>query len=82
MSGLNVPSKRCKRNNDTSPHETIQKDFKTNKESVKKFHANIAIDLLYVCTCCHSRRLYCTNFTSVNNEELVCHTFLSALRDS
>ena len=29
-----------------------------------------------------SRRLYCTNFTSVNNEEWVCHTCLSTLRDS
>ena len=29
-----------------------------------------------------SRRLYCTTFTSVNNEEWVCHTCLSALRDS
>ena len=29
-----------------------------------------------------SRRLYCTNFTSVSNEEGVCHTCLSALRDS
>ena len=82
MSVLNVPSKRCKRNNDTSPQETIQKDFKTIKESVKQFHANIAIEPLYVCTCCLSRRLYCTNFTSVNNEEWVRHTFLSALRDS
>ena len=30
----------------------------------------------------HSRRLYCTKFTSVNNEEWVCHTCLTALRNS
>ena len=29
-----------------------------------------------------SRRLYCTEFTSIGNEEWVCHTCLSALRDS
>ena len=51
MSGLNVPSKICKRENGTSPHETIQKDFKTIEESIKQFHANIAIGP--VCTCCH-----------------------------
>ena len=28
-----------------------------------------------------SRRQYCTGFTSVNNEEWVCHTCLSALRE-
>ena len=101
MSGLNVPSKRCKCDNNTSPRETIQKDFKTIEESIKQFHANIAVGPLYVLTCCHqtwfrksvsllknthipaqSRRLYCTNFASVNNEEWVCHTCLSALRDS
>ena len=27
------------------------------------------------------RKLYCTQFTSINNEELVCHTCLGALRD-
>ena len=35
---------------------------------------------------CHipaeSKRLYCTEFTSVGNEEWICHTCLSALRDS
>ena len=29
-----------------------------------------------------SKRLYCTKFTSVNDEEWVCHTCLNALRDS
>ena len=29
-----------------------------------------------------SKRLYCTKFTSVNDEEWVCHTYLNALRDS
>ena len=29
-----------------------------------------------------SRRLYCTDFTSVGNEEWICHTCLSALRES
>ena len=28
-----------------------------------------------------SRRLHCTNFTSIGNEEWLCHTFLSALRE-
>ena len=28
-----------------------------------------------------SRRLYCTKFTSVNDEEWVCHTCLNSLRD-
>ena len=35
---------------------------------------------------CHipaeSKRLYCTEFTSAGNEEWICHTCLSALRDS
>ena len=29
-----------------------------------------------------SRRLYCTKFTSVNDEEWVCHICLNSLRDS
>ena len=29
-----------------------------------------------------SRRLYCTDFTAVGNEEWICHTCLSALRES
>ena len=29
-----------------------------------------------------SKRLYCTDFKSVSNEEWICHTCLSALRDS
>ena len=29
-----------------------------------------------------SRRQHCTNYTSVNNEEWICHTCLSALRES
>ena len=29
-----------------------------------------------------SKRLHCTDFISVNNEEWICHTCLSALRDS
>ena len=53
MSGINVPSRRCKRDNDTSLHETIQEDFKTIEKSIKQFHAHIAIGPLYVCTCCH-----------------------------
>ena len=28
-----------------------------------------------------SRRLHCTNFTSIGNEEWICHTCLSALRE-
>ena len=28
-----------------------------------------------------SKRLHCTEFTSVGNEEWICHTCLSALRD-
>ena len=28
-----------------------------------------------------SVKLYCTQFTSINNEEWVCHTCLGALRD-
>ena len=29
-----------------------------------------------------SKRLHCTEFTSVGNEEWICHTCLSALRDT
>ena len=98
-SGINVPRKRCKNDTDTLP-KSHQKDL-TIEESIKKFHSDISIGPLYVCSCCHqtwfrksvsmlknthisaeSRRLYCTDFTSVGNEEWICHTCLSALRES
>ena len=98
-SGINVPRKRCKNDTDTLP-KSYQKDL-TIEESIKKFHSDISIGPLYVCSCCHqtwfrksvsmlknthisaeSRRLYCTDFTSVGNEEWICHTCLSALRES
>ena len=98
-SGIDVPRKRCKHDTDTLP-KTHQKDL-TIEESIKRFHSDIAIGPLYVCSCCHqtwfrksvsmlknthisaeSKRLYCTDFTSVGNEEWICHTCLSALRES
>ena len=98
-SGINVPRKRGKNDTDTLP-KSHQKDL-TIEESIKKFHSDISIGPLYVCSCCHqtwfrksvsmlknthisaeSRRLYCTDFTSVGNEEWICHTCLSALRES
>ena len=97
--GINVPRKRCKNDTDTLP-KSHQKDL-TIEESIKRFHLDISIGPLYVCSCCHqtwfrksvsmlknthiaaeSRRLYCTDFTSVGNEEWICHTCLSALRES
>ena len=98
-SGISVPRKRCKNETDTLP-KSHQKDL-TIEESIKRFHSNISIGPLYVCSCCHqtwfrksvsmlknthisaeSRSLYCTDFTSVGNEEWICHTCLSALRES
>ena len=98
-SGIDVPRKRCKHDTDTLP-KSHQKDL-TIEESIKRFHSDIAIGPLYVCSCCHqtwfrksvsmlknthisaeSKRLYCTDFTSVGNEEWICHTCLSALRES
>ena len=98
-SGIDVPRKRCKHNTDTLP-KSHQKDL-TIDESIKRFHSDIAIGPLYVCSCCHqtwfrksvsmlknthisaeSKRLHCTDFTSVGNEEWICHTCLSALRES
>ena len=98
-SGIDVPRKRCKHDTDTLP-KTHQKDL-TIEESIKRFHSDIAIGPLYVCSCCHqtwfrksvsmlknthisaeSKRLHCTDFTSVGNEEWICHTCLSALRES
>ena len=98
-SGISVPRKRCKNEMDTLP-KSHQKDL-TIEESIKRFHSDISIGPLYVCSCCHqtwfrksvsmlknthisaeSRRLYCTDFTSVGNEEWICHTCLSALRES
>ena len=98
-SGINVPRKRCKNDTDTLP-KSHQKDL-TIEESINRFHSDISIGPLYVCSCCHqtwfrksvsmlknthisaeSRRLYCTDFTSVGNEEWICHTCLSALRES
>ena len=98
-SGINIPRKRCKNDTDTLP-KSHQKDL-TIEESIKRFHLDISIGPLYVCSCCHqtwfrksvsmlknthisaeSRRLYCTDFTSVGNEEWICHTCLSALRES
>ena len=97
--GINVPRKRCKNDTDTLT-KSHQKDL-TIEESIKRFHSDISIGPLYVCSCCHqtwfrksvsmlknthisaeSRRLYCTDFTSVGNEEWICHTCLSALRES
>ena len=99
-SGMINTRKRFKPATDMLP-KSHQKDFKTIEESIKKFHADISIGPLYVCTCCHqtwfrksvsmlkntnisaeSRRLYCTDLTSVDNEEWICHTCLSALRES
>ena len=99
-SRLNVPTKRFKHDTETLPHKTHQKANETIGETIGRFHSNISIGPLYVCTCCHqtwfrksvsmlkntlipaeSRRQYCTDFTSVNNEEWVCHTCLSSLRE-
>ena len=98
-SGINVPRKKCKHDTDTLP-KSHQKDLSI-EESIKRFHSDIAIGPLYVCSCCHqtwfrksvsmlknthisaeSKRLHCTDFTSVGNEEWICHTCLSALRES
>ena len=98
-SGIDVPRKRCKHDTDTLP-KSHQKDL-TIEESIKRFHSDIAIGPLYVCSCCHqtwfrksvsmlknthisaeSKRLHCTDFTSVGNEEWICHTCLCALRES
>ena len=98
-SGIDVPRKRCKHDTDTLP-KSHQKDL-TIEESIKRFHSDIAILPLYVCSCCHqtwfrksvsmlknthisaeSKRLHCTDFTSVGNEEWICRTCLSALRES
>ena len=98
-SGIDVSRKRCKHDTDTLP-KSHQKDL-TIEESIKRFHSDIAIGPLYVCSCCHqtwfresvsmlknthisaeSKRLHCTDFTSVGNEEWICHTCLSALRES
>ena len=98
-SGINVPRNRCKNDTDTLP-KSHQKDL-TIEESINRFHSDISIGPLYVCSCCHqtwfrksvsmlknthisaeSRRLYCTDFTSVCNEEWDCHTCLSALREN
>ena len=97
-SGIVVPRKRCKHDTDTLP-KSHQKDL-TIEESIKRFHSDIAIGPLYVCSCCHqtwfrksvsmlknthisveNKRLHCTDFTSVGNEEWNCHTCLSALRE-
>ena len=97
-SGIDVPRKRCKHDTDTLP-KSHQKDL-TIEESIKRFHSDIAIGPLYVCSCCHqtwfrksvsmlknthisaeSKRLHCTDFTSVGNEEWICHTCLSALEE-
>ena len=98
-SGIDVPRKRSKP--DTDPlTKSHQKDL-TIEESIKRFHSDIAIGPLYVCSCCHqawfrksvsmlknthisaeSKRLHCTDFTSVGNEEWICHTCLSAFREN
>ena len=78
-----------------------QKGFKSIKECITQFHSNIAVEPVFVCTCCHqtwlrksvsmlknthipaqSKRFYCTKFASVHNEEWVCHTCLTVLRNS
>ena len=98
-SGINVPRKKCKHDTDTLP-KSHQKDLSI-EECIKRFHSDIAIGPLYVCSCCHqtwfrksvsmlknthisaeSKRLHCTDFASVGNEEWICHTCLSALRES
>ena len=97
-SGIDVPRKRCKHDTDTLP-KSHQKDLPI-EESIKRFHSDIAIGPLYVCSCCHqtwfrksvsmlknthisaeNKRLHCTDFTSVGNEEWICHTCMSALRE-
>ena len=97
--GIDVPRKRSKPDTDPLP-KSHQKDL-TIEESIKRFHSDIAIGPLYVCSCCHqtwfrksvsmlknthisaeSKRLHCTDFTSVGNEEWICHTCLSALREN
>ena len=96
---IDVPRKRCKHDTDTLP-KSHQKDLNI-EESIKRFHSDIAIGPLYVCSCCHqtwfrksvsmlknthisaeSKRLYCTDLTSVGNEEWICHSCLSALREN
>ena len=98
-SGIAVPRKRSKPDTDPLP-KSHQKDL-TIEESIKRFHSDITIGPLYVCSCCHqtwfrksvsmlknthisaeSKRLHCTDFTSVGNEEWICHTCLSALREN
>ena len=98
-SGIDVPRKRSKPDTDPLP-KSHQKDL-TIEESIKRFHSDIAIGPLYVCSCCHqtwfrksvsmlknthipaeSKRLHCTDFTSIGNEEWICHTCLSALREN
>ena len=98
-SGIDVPRKRSEPDTDPLP-KSHQKDL-TIEESIKRFHSDIAIGPLYVCSCCHqtwfrksvsmlknthisaeSKRLHCTDFTSVGNEEWICHTCLSALREN
>ena len=98
-SGIDVPRKRSKPDTDPLP-KSHQKNL-TIEESIKRFHSDIAIGPLYVCSCCHqtwfkksvsmlknthisaeSKRLHCTDFTSVGNEEWICHTCLSALREN
>ena len=96
---IDVPRKRSKPDTDPLP-KSHQKDL-TIEESIKRFHSDIAIGPLYVCSCCHqtwfrksvsilknthisaeSKRLHCTDFTSVGNEEWICHTCLSALMEN
>ena len=98
-SGIDVPRKRSKPDRDPLP-KSHQKNL-TIEESIKRFHSDIAIGPLYVCSCCHqtwfrkcvsmlknthisaeSKRLHCTDFTSVGNEEWICHTCLSAVREN
>ena len=95
-------SKNVKGNlHDHKSYKSEQKGFQTIEECIKELHSSIAVEPLYVRTCCHhtwfrkcvsmlknthipvqSKRLYCIKFTSVNDEEWVCHTCLNALRDS
>ena len=51
-SGIDVPRKRRKHDMDTLP-KNCHKDFVTSEECIKKFHCDISIGPLYVCTCCH-----------------------------
>ena len=107
MSALDVANKKYKSVKEDNLHDhqsyriSDQKGFKSIKECITQYHSNIAVGLVFVCTCClqtwfrksvsklknihilaQRKRLYCTKFASVHNEEWVCHICLTALRNS